>query len=109
MKKIYLATPYSDSDPAVMEARFEAVTRKAGQIINWGYIVYSPVTSCHPVAVRCSLPRGFDYWQQFDETFIEWCDELWVLQLDGWRESVGVKAEVKIAEKLHKPAVYINV
>jgi hypothetical protein len=29
---IYLASPYSDPDPAVMEQRFDAVCRKAGEL-----------------------------------------------------------------------------
>jgi hypothetical protein len=107
-KKIYLAVPYSDPDPAVKENRFEAVTIKTGELMNEGYLVYSPITACHPVAVRCSLPGSWEYWQELDIAFIEWCDEVWILMLPGWTESTGVNAEIKIARRLNKPIKYIG-
>ncbi len=106
--KIYLGVPYSDPDEKVMEARFEAVTDKTGELMNDGHIVYSPITACHPVAKQCALPRTWDYWEQLDRTFIAWADEVWVLKLDGWEKSTGVNAEVGIAKELGKPVKYIE-
>jgi len=106
--KIYLGVPYSDPDEKVKEARFEAVTDKTGELMNAGHIVYSPITACHPVATRCSLPGTWEYWEALDRSFIEWSDEVWILTLDGWKESTGVNAEIKIAEDLGKPVKFIG-
>lgn len=101
--KIYLASPYTSKYVNEMEERFRAACRAAGDLMNSGYLVFSPIAHTHPIAVVCDLPRHADFWMEYDETFIEWCDELWVLGIDGYKESKGIKAEVRIAEKLGKP------
>jgi hypothetical protein len=35
------------------------------------------------------------------------CDEVVVLMLDGWEESIGVQAEIRIARELGKPVRYL--
>jgi hypothetical protein len=37
------------------------------------------------------------------------CDEVAVLMLDGWRESIGVQAEIAIARELCKPVTFLRV
>jgi hypothetical protein len=106
--KIYLGVPYSDPDPAVKQKRFEQVTDKTGELMQQGHIVYSPITACHPVAVRCDLPGSWEYWGALDRTFIDWCEEVWILKLDGWEDSTGLKAEVEIAREMGKPVRYIE-
>lgn len=36
------------------------------------------------------------------------CAGVWVLMLDGWRESGGVQAEIDIALRLKKPVMYLE-
>ena len=110
MKKIYLACPYSDPDPEVRERRFRAVNAKAGELMAKGFLVFSPISHTHPIAVQCELPKGWEFWAAYDRTFIEWCEEVHVLMLDGWQKSVGVKAEIRIAMelKLNKPVFFIE-
>lgn len=97
MKKIYLATPYSDRDPEVRESRFKAVNVVAADLMSKGFLVFSPISHTHPIALAGDLPKGWEFWQAYDETFIEWADELWVLPQAGWEDSVGVTAEIKLA------------
>ena len=104
---IYLASPYSHPDPAVREARFEAVCRVAARLIKRGYIVFSPIAHSHPM-VRYGLPDDWKFWSQQDRRFLEACDELWVLTLDGWQQSIGIQAEVAIARELGKPVRWIS-
>ena len=54
---IYLASPYSHPDPAVMEQRFETACRVAGWLMARGEIVFCPIAMSHSVAVRYDLPR----------------------------------------------------
>lgn len=100
---IYLASPYSHADPAVMEERFDAACRAAGSLIASGLVVYSPIAHTHPIAVRVDLPRAWDFWQKFDTTIIGRCSALVVLMLPGWNESRGVAAEIAIAVSLGLP------
>ena len=86
---IYLAAPYSHQDPAVMEARFQAANHAAAALMRQGYLVFSPISHTHPIAVLGGLPRDWDYWDRFDRAMLATCSRLVVLMLDGWRVSPG--------------------
>ena len=103
---IYLATPYTHSDPSVMEARFDAACRFAGAMMARGHLVFSPIAHTHPIAVKCGLPRGWEFWDRYDREMIAACEKLVVVMMDGWRESKGVNAEIDIARSLGKPVEY---
>lgn len=105
---MYLASPYSHADPAVVEQRFEAVCRAAGRFMAQGYLVYSPIAHTHPIAVRGALPTDWTYWERYDRHMIAACDTLGVLMLDGWEESRGVTAELAIAAELNKPIQHLS-
>ena len=107
-KKIYLAIPYNDLDPTVRQRRFEIANQVSADLFNKGYNVFSPISHSHPIAVQCDLPKGYDFWSKWNATFIEWCDELHVICIEGWRESGGVQDEIKIAERLGKEVRYIR-
>ena len=107
MTKIYLACPWSHPVKAVRYDRWRAVTRRFAELVSTGLLVFSPITMTHHAAEDYRLPGGWAFWKAFDSSFIEWCDELWVLTLPGWKESKGVAAEVSIAEIMGKPVVYV--
>ena len=94
---IYLASPYTDTDPAVMEWRYQETRASLAQFLRDGFHVYSPIVMCHPLAVEYELPKDHEFWQAFDRNMIDHAHELWVLMLPGWRESAGVTAEVAYA------------
>jgi hypothetical protein len=106
--KIYLATPYSSRVRGIKEARFHRVNRVAGEIMQLGHTVFSPISHSHPIANDCALPLELGFWLRQDMPFIEWCDELWVYTDHGWQESEGIKAEIKYASSLGKPIKEYN-
>jgi len=97
--KIYLAIPYTRNE----EQSFKAANRIAGELMREGYIVFSPISHTHPIACECDFPKGWDFWNQFDTAFIEWCDELWVCDFGDYKQSKGVMAEIEIAKSFNKP------
>lgn len=105
---IYLASPYAHKDKTVMEDRFDKVCRVAGQMMKYGEVVYSPIAHNHPIAVRIELPRTWDFWKTFDEHMILRCACVKVLMLDGWKESVGITAEIQIAKLASMNVEYID-
>lgn len=105
--KIYLAVPYSHPDAAVRQERFELANAKAADLMNQGYIVFSPISHSHPIAVQGTLPLDFEFWQAMNESFIEWCDKMFVCKIDGWEESVGIKGEIRIADSLGREVLFI--
>lgn len=112
MKTVYLASPYSHPDPAVRLARYELVSQVAADIIvnsKGQTMPFAPITHSHPLFVlRPETGEDFKQWQDFDEWMIRNCDEVWVLTVDGWRESAGVQAEIKYAKNIWKPVKYIR-
>lgn len=105
---IYLASPYTHRDPAVMEERFEKVTAVAAQLINRGHIIYSPIMHFHPIAVRHELPRDFAFWKEVNLQILKRCDELWILDLVGLSESRGVMEERLFAREQGIPVNTIH-
>ncbi|HZT79162.1 MAG TPA: DUF1937 family protein [Gemmataceae bacterium] len=103
---IYLASPYSHPDPAVREERFHAACRAAAALLRAGHAVFSPIAHSHALA-RHGLSEDWKFWEPFDREYLERCDEVVVLMLAGWRESVGVREEVRIARELGKPVRYV--
>jgi hypothetical protein len=103
---VYLASPYSHPDKAVMQKRFEDVCAAASGLMSRGALVFSPIAHTHPIAVSGCLPRGWDFWKLYDEVMIGHAEKVVVLTLEGWRESKGVAAEIEIAKQLGIPVEY---
>ena len=105
---IYLASPYSHDDPDVRQDRFNAVCLKAAELMLKGYFVFSPIAHTHPIALASDLPKGFDYWQEYNEKMIGLCDKVFVYRLDGWEESEGIAGEIEYAKELGKEVRYLD-
>jgi hypothetical protein len=103
---IYLASPYTHSDPSVREARFDAACLATVALVRAGHVVFSPIVHGHPL-VRFDLPIEWDYWERFDCEHLRRCDEMVVLMLEGWRESRGVQAEIDLAIEMDLPIRYL--
>jgi nucleoside 2-deoxyribosyltransferase len=103
---IYLASPYSHPDYDERERRFTAACYATVQLIQSGHVVFSPIVHGHPL-VWHGLPTDWPFWERIDRDHLERCDEVVVLMLDGWRESVGVAAEIRFAAELGKPVRYL--
>jgi nucleoside 2-deoxyribosyltransferase len=103
---IYLASPYSHPDAAVRQHRFEEACRAAAALLRAGVSVLSPIAHSHPIA-KYGMPTSWDYWSRLDREYLAHSDVLAVLTLPGWRESVGVQAEIRLAGELGMPVVYV--
>jgi hypothetical protein len=58
--------------------------------------------------VKYKLPGNWEYWKEMDEAFIKISGKVLVITLKGWKESVGVNAEMEIAKKYGVPIEYID-
>lgn len=104
----YLACPYAHHDPAVCEDRFLKVNTAAAVLIAQGYLVFSPISHSHPIAACGALPSGWDFWERFDRAYLDVSERVVVLRLGGWRESVGVTAEIAIARAANVPVYFMD-
>lgn len=105
---IYLATPYTHPSKAWMSHRADVAATVASRFIAVGIHTFSPIAHTHPIAVKGDLPRGWEFWDQYDRWFIERCDVVVVVRMPGWDESKGVEAEIKLAHEYGKPVVYVD-
>ena len=102
---IYLAAPYSDPDAFVRQLRFEATCSATAALVRAGQQVFSPIVHGHPLTQH-GVPGHWAFWERHARWHLERCDEAVVLMLDGWQESEGVQAEIRIAGELGKAVSY---
>lgn len=108
MSLIYLGSPYTHKDTDVMQKRFELVAEVTARLLNKGHIIYCPIAHCHPIAEMYDLPRDSDFWYKHNITVLRHCQALWILALDGYKESTGLKREIVFAEQARIPVHFFN-
>lgn len=103
----YMANPYSHCDPLVMEERANLSIEMAATLFKMGIFVFAPIAyNCH--WERHDLPGDWTTWEKFDKTYIDRCDGLIVLAIPGWKDSVGVTAEIEYARSLNMDIHYVT-
>ena len=108
LRLIYLASRYSDPDPAVRQRRYEMAVRATADLQRKHHdcVIFSPIVHSHPLVAH---GHGTDWatWEAHDKRIIDACDELWVLCADRWEASVGIKGEMKHANETAKRIRFI--
>ena len=110
---VYLASPYSlnnTADEDSMECRYKQITRCCHTMMATGLNVYSPITHHHSVqSVGGAINQSSNYWLSLDFGILKHAKGLFVLMLDGWQNSIGVKREIAYArEHLDIPVMSIQ-
>ena len=114
MKLVYLASPYSHKDRKIVNARHAINVVMAGYIMQGGsgeenINVFSPIAHSHFIAESGYLPAEWSFWRDKDLDILSRCDELYVMKIPGWQDSVGLKAEVLFAFECEIPVKELNV
>ena len=97
---IYLAAPLGHPDPSMRQERFDSVNGYCEYPILQHELVVSPLSfgaSLDEDAISNSA------WYALGLQMLSRCDELRILALDGWQNSVGVTLETKYARQLRLP------
>jgi hypothetical protein len=97
---IYLASPYSDQSPTVRHWRFCAAVAAVQRMTGHDLIAFSPVAVSVPMVLNGVRPWDDPWWYEWSMAFLKRSDELWILPLDGWDRSAGVKCEIVAAHDL---------
>lgn len=105
---IYLATPYSSKDKHELALRYMEACRITAHLLNIGMMVFSPIVHCHQLKLNYELPAGWEFWGSYDKHMIALAEMLLVATMHGWRESVGVQAEINFAWANKIVIGYIN-
>lgn len=105
---IYLASPYSHPDPAVVKYRYQATRSQLAKMLDAGVYVYSPVVHFHHVAKHHELPTDAKFWSNHNRHMLNLANRMDVLCLDGWEESAGVGEELGWAKEFRIPVRLIE-
>jgi hypothetical protein len=119
---VYLATPYSvgkkgsyvagDTGTAsknLKTRRYKQACKKAAELMEKGYVVFSPIAHSHAVEVNgMEKIRTGDFWLDQDLEILDRCDKLFVYKMKDWEASRGIAREIAFAEKHGIPVEYIE-
>ena len=97
---IYLAAPLGHPAPSIRQERFKSVNRYCGFLIRQRVLVFSPLSlgaSLDEDAISNSA------WYALGLQMLARCDELRILALEGWEDSVGVSLGTRYARQLSIP------
>lgn len=109
MKLVYLASPYTHKDKFIMELRaslMECLTAQFQVEFSDTHTFLSPIVHGHNMVKTKEgqkLPPTWDYWKPHDLNILQRCDELWVVCMNGWKESIGVQEELQFAKDNNIP------
>ncbi|WP_329408591.1 DUF1937 family protein [Nocardia vinacea] len=97
MRRIFLACPYSNSDPEIVHERFLRCNEVAATIVRSGHAVFSQVSMSHPINEALGEEAAVvgKLWAPIDAVFMEMMDELVVVDIAGWEQSSGIKREIE--------------
>lgn len=103
---LYLASPYSHPEERVRTRRYLATREFVYAQLQLGYPLVSPIVYCHQFARDFGAPLDAKSWRYLNESLLIRSEAVWVLTLQGWDSSVGVKAELEAAELLGLPVTH---
>lgn len=105
---IYLASPYTHSNPTIAVSRFWDTRKFVAQRLKAGLPVFSTIVHNHELAYLYGLPTDQEFWWKYNRAMLNKADEVWVLKLDGWEDSAGVQREIEYAQTKGIPVEYID-
>lgn len=108
-KEIYIASPYSHPSKLIMYERCHQITCIGARLTKiYGYAFILPILTSVQLQQVEDFDHTFNQWRTIDLTFIMRVDEVWVVMLPGWEESIGVTAEIDFAIKNNIPVKFLD-
>lgn len=100
---IYLISPYTHPAGHMRAQRFKRAKQACADLMRQGEQVFSPVVYGHYMEDACDLKMSHDYWMRFCLPFLAASSRAYVLTLEGWDLSKGIKEEVLLCDRMGKP------
>lgn len=107
---IIITGPYSSKDLAVKKMRVDAIADACVNLMIKGIISVSPLIFGLALIEKSKLvmPDSYEFWQEFCRQYVMISDTVYVLNLDGWKESNGVADEIRIAKENNIPIYLVD-
>lgn len=110
LKKIFIGTPYG-KDKDIQDVVHGLTMRVCVMLAREGYVPMCPIQICHPLVRLDKEAMTFpdEHWVDICNRYMDGCDEMYVLMLNGWQDSPGLKKEVEYAQSIGIPVYYKTV
>lgn len=105
---IYIASPYTSPLHTIVEQRVAAVTAFTVSLVEQGIPAFSPIVYFHPIAKARRLPTDAEWWHTINMSFLRYAEAMFLLRLEGWERSQGVKIELAVAKIAKIPVVHFG-
>ena len=107
---LYLACPYFHPNPLIREKRFHTANRVTAKLMQAGIVVFSPLSHSVPISTEFNdtVTLSHEFWMSQDLPILRRCDEMLVLGLSGWKNSLGVSQEMFESMRLKIPITLIK-
>ena len=109
---VYLGTPYSSPSVSVKDIRYQIVNILASHFFSMGEDIFSPITHGHTIVNAPSnddIETSWEIWEKYDAMMLSFSSKMYVVELPGWKSSIGLTAEIEIAKKIGFPIVHIPI
>ncbi len=103
----YLACPHTHSSKSVVLQREKELEEIVIQLLELGFRFYSPISMTGPLT-RSGARLSHGEWMMLDGPFMQKCDVLVVVCLEGWEDSEGIKKEIAYFRQEQKPIYFIS-
>lgn len=102
---IYVASPYTSTSPATVEWRYDRVCELIDRMVMQGFVAFSPIAYCHPIARRTGMKGDAATWMRFNLSMLRRAEAMYLLCLEGWENSEGVRVEKNVCKMLDIPVI----
>lgn len=107
---IYLASPYTHENPEIVKQRVNIAGQVSAKLLELGIHSISPVVYGQALIEHGQMTdSSWDYWGKFCGDIMDICDQMYILDIDGWNDSKGIIGETDYMKILGKPVLLLNV
>ena len=124
LTKVYIASPYSYKGKYPLLLGHITRWKRFFQVLYYQALIdstykvqcFGPILESHLVVFagklcKLAIGKSSGVWADFREgdlAMVEAMDEVYVIMLDGWDESTGVRSEIRYAKSINKPVRYFD-
>ena len=111
----YLALPYTgsygpDCPRYRLEFSFQMANAVAARLMEGGEVVFSPISHSHPIGnFMVTYEKDHDFWMAQNEQIMNFCNRIYVVRIDGWRKSRGVRWEIEWFQRRDLPVFLLHI
>ncbi len=120
MKRVFISFPYTGATKEETNKRVGIAKLYSMDLVTEGKAPFAPAimgdamiaelkqAMSTSMSIFAPVDASFNAWELFCYSYLDICNEMHVLMLPGWENSVGVRAEITRAERHDIEIKYIE-